>query len=95
MVKLDPDITVNDRINNDRYNFISDMKVEVPKHTMVAKSPLVLPIKLFNKLPLSYRQIKSEKKRKVLKAKQSRSISYNILKRIKNIPVHAECKLNI
>ena len=59
MVKLDPDLTVNARINNDRYNFRSDMKVAVPKHrlTMVAKSPLVLPIKLFNKLPLSYKQI--------------------------------------
>ena len=64
MGKLVPDLTVNARTNNDRYNFRSDMKVAVPKHrlTMVAKSPLVLPIKLFNKLPLSYRQIKSEKK---------------------------------
>ena len=65
MVKLDSDLTINARINNNRYNFRSDMTVAVLKHrlTMVAKSPLVPPVKfkqLFNKLPFSYRQIKSD-----------------------------------
>lgn len=64
MVKLDPDIINNIRDNHDRYNFRSNMQIAIPKHrlTLVAKSPLVLPIKIFNKLPVTYTKISTIKR---------------------------------
>ena len=45
MVKLDDDLTVNARINNDRYNFRSDIKVAIPKH---------IDLQWLQKVPLYY-----------------------------------------
>ena len=57
-VKCNPSEYVTSRDTNTNYNFRHNCKVTIPQHrlALVANSPLVLPIKLYNKLPLEIKK---------------------------------------
>lgn len=59
LIRADPTSCESTRDKNERYCLRADMNIKLPQHrlTSVAKSPLVLPIKLYNKLPIELKRI--------------------------------------
>lgn len=68
LIKSDPDQYVFTRDASVAYDLRQDYNIAIPRHrlTLVAKSAMVLPVKIYNKLPIAVKQVRSKVRLKYL-----------------------------